>query len=159
MIKYAFFDVDGTLSSPCYMFDGKLAIATDDDKWAAYCKNMGEDGYKWCRPVPQVGDYAKRLKAQGATLFILTSSSSKEERASKWKFVNTHFPGLFDDIYTVEHDHEKCPIILEKAASLNAAPEECEIVEDTFRILFETAVAGIRSTHITTILTGLTEVL
>ncbi len=159
MIKYAFFDVDGTLSSPCYMFDGKLAIATDDDKWAAYCKAMGEDGYRWCRPVEQVGDYAKRLKAKGARLFILTASSSKEETASKWKFINTHFPGLFDEIYSVEHDHEKCLLIQKKAAQLGAALEECEIVEDTFRILFETAVAGIRSTHVTTILTGLTEVL
>ncbi len=157
MIKYAFFDVDGTLASPCYMFDGKLAIATDDERWAKYCADMGEDGYKWCRPVTQTGEYAKKLKDQGAKLFILTASSSAPETASKWKFVNTHFPGLFEDIFTVEHDHEKCPLILKKAALFGAAPEECEIVEDTFRILFETVVAGIRSTHITTILTGLTD--
>ena len=159
MIRYAFFDVDGTLSSPCFMVEGKPVLATDDDRWAKYCKEMGEDGYKWCRPIPQVGDYAKKLKESGATLFILTASSSAPETASKWKFVNTHFPGLFKELYAVEHDHEKCPFLLKKAAELKAAPEECEMVEDTFRILIETATKGIRSTHITTILTGLTEVL
>ncbi len=159
MIKYAFFDVDGTLSSPCYMVEGKLVIATDDEKWFNYCDSMGDDGYQWCRPVTQVGDYARQLKEAGAKLFILTASSSQNETDSKWKFVNTHFPGLFDQVYTVEHDHEKCPFILKKAAQLGAAPEECQIVEDTFRILFETAVAGIRSTHVTSILTGLTDLI
>ena len=44
-------------------------------------------------------------------------------------------------------------MMINKAAQLNATPQECELVEDTYRILLQTVVAGIKSTHISTILT------
>lgn len=157
MIKYAFFDVDGTISSPCFRVNDRMVIGTDDDSWARYCREMGEDGYRWCRPIPEVGAYAERLKEKGARLFLLTAASSEEEIAAKWKFAQTNFPGLFEKLYAVRHDAEKCPFLLQKAEEFGVKPEECELVEDTFRILLETIVKGIRSTHVTTILTGLTD--
>ena len=37
---------------------------------------------------------------------------------------------------------------------LKKQPSDCELVEDTYRILLQTVTEGIKSTHITTILTG-----
>ena len=56
-MRIIFFDVDGTLSSPCYNVDGKLQIGMSDEKWAWYCDHYREDAYRWCKPVPQVKDY------------------------------------------------------------------------------------------------------
>ena len=55
-MRIIFFDVDGTLSSPCYNVDGKLQIGMSDEKWAWYCNHYREDAYRWCKPVPQVKD-------------------------------------------------------------------------------------------------------
>ena len=140
-MRIIFFDVDGTLSSPCYNVDGKLQIGMSDEKWA------------WCKPVPQVKDYAIKAKAAGAKLYVLTTSGTQIETIAKKKFLDEKYPGIFDDVYSVLHDDDKCPFILNKAAQLNATPQECELVEDTYRILLQTVVAGIKSTHISTILT------
>lgn len=43
---------------------------------------------------------------------------------------------------------------LKKQAELGIEPSDCELVEDTYRILLQTVTEGIKSTHITTILTG-----
>lgn len=61
---------------------------------------------------------------------------------------------MFDDIYAVEHDDDKVRFILKKAAELGIEPSDCELVEDTYRILLQTVTEGIKSTHITTILTA-----
>lgn len=152
-MRIIFFDVDGTLSSPCYNVDGKLQIGMSDEKWAWYCDHYREDAYRWCKPVPQVKDYAIKAKAAGAKLYVLTTSGTQIETIAKKKFLDEKYPGIFDNVYSVLHDDDKCPFILNKAAQLNATPQECELVEDTYRILLQTVVAGIKSTHISTILT------
>ena len=43
------------------------------------------------------------------------------------------------------------------AEELGIEPGDCELVEDTYRILLQTVTEGIKSTHITTILTGINE--
>ena len=43
MIKLAFFDVDGTLSAPQYLVNGKLQIGMSDAQWIKYCEDHGED--------------------------------------------------------------------------------------------------------------------
>lgn len=152
-MRIIFFDVDGTLSAPCYNVDGKLQIGMSDEKWAWYCEHYGKDAYRWCRPVPQVKEYAKRAKADGARLFVLTTSGTQIETIAKEKFLEDNYPGMFDGVYSVLHDDDKCPFILEKAEEFGVTPQECELVEDTYRILLQTVVAGIKSTHISTILT------
>ena len=51
------------------------------------------------------------------------------------------------------HWHTPMEIIM-PAAELGIEPSDCELVEDTYRILLQTVTEGIKSTHITTILTG-----
>lgn len=158
-MKYAFFDVDGTLSSPCYLVHDNFKLGMLDEEWKDYCEKYKENAYQWCKAVPEVKEYAKKLKAEGAVLFVLTASSYEYETKAKEKFVKDNYPGLFTEVYTVKHDHEKCPFILKKSHELGVSPCDCEIVEDTYRILLETQCAGIKSTHLATILTGLTDTL
>ncbi len=149
-----FIDVDGTLSSPCYKVNGKFQIGMSDVQWADYCREHGEDTYEWCRPVVQVKEYAMRAKEKGTKLYVLTTSGTQIETVAKRRFLDRYYAGMFDDIYAVEHDDDKVRFILKKAAELGIEPSDCELVEDTYRILLQTVTEGIKSTHITTILTG-----
>ena len=110
-MKIMFVDVDGTLSSPCYKVDGKFQIGMSDVQWASYCKEHGEDTYEWCRPVMPVKKYALDAKAAGAKLYVLTTSGTQIETEAKRKFIDRYYPGIFDDIYSVEHDNEKVKFI------------------------------------------------
>lgn len=154
-MKAIFIDVDGTLSSPCYNVNGKFQIGMSDAQWAAYCKEQKEDTYRWCRPVMPVKEYALKAKAMGAKLYVLTTSGTQIETAAKRKFIDHFYPGMFDEIYAVLHDDDKVKFILQKAKELGIEPSDCELVEDTYRILLQTVTEGIKSTHITTILTGI----
>lgn len=154
-MKAIFIDVDGTLSSPCYKVDGKFQIGMSDTQWAAYCKEQGVDTYRWCRPVMPVKEYALKAKAAGAKLYVLTTSGTEIETAAKRKFIDHYYQGIFDEIYAVGHDDDKVKFILQKADEFGIAPSDCELVEDTYRILLQTVTEGIKSTHITTILTGI----
>ena len=87
-MRIIFFDVDGTLSSPCYNVDGKLQIGMSDEKWAWYCDHYREDAYRWCKPVPQVKDYAIKAKAAGAKLYVLTTS---RRNVNLWRILTGYF--------------------------------------------------------------------
>ena len=78
----------------------------------------------------------------------------KNRDSCKAQILDRYYAGMFDDIYAVEHDDDKVRFILKKAAELGIEPSDCELVEDTYRILLQTVTEGIKSTHITTILTG-----
>jgi hypothetical protein len=155
-----FIDVDGTLSSPCYKVNGKFQIGMSDVQWADYCSKHGEDTYEWCRPVMQVKEYAMKAKEKGTKLYVLTTSGTKigrdggnggAHRCDAGLPVLGVLPLLQK---AVEHDDDKVRFILKKAAELGIEPSDCELVEDTYRILLQTVTEGIKSTHITTILTG-----
>lgn len=157
MKKLLFVDVDGTLSSPCYKVDGKFQIGMSGEQWQEYCKAHGEDTYEYCRPVPVVKEYIEAAKADGATLFVLSTTSSPEEIKAKRKFVGQHYPGLFEEVIGVEHDNQKVDYILEKAQELGVAAVNCELIEDTYHILLQAVTTGIQCTHLSTILTGINQ--
>ena len=98
-----------------------------------------------------------KAKANGTRLYVLTTSGTEIETVAKRRFIDRYYAGMFDDIYAVEHDDDKVKFILKKAAELGIEPGDCELVEDTYRILLQTVTQGIKSTHITTILTGINE--
>lgn len=119
-----------------------------DVRWDRFCKENGDKAYELCKPLPQVKDYAVEAKKDGAILYVLTTSGSKEETQAKRIFVETHYKGLFDDIYAVEHDSEKVPFVMQKASELGISLSECELVEDTYRILLEAVTVGIGVMHV-----------
>lgn len=148
MIQYAFFDVDGTLSSPRYLIDGEFGIGTTDAAWAEYCRVHKEDSYEYCYGVAPVRAHAEALKKAGAKLFVLSSIHTDEERDAKTKFVNRVYPGLFDDFFYVWEDARKLTLIQEMAADAQIPLADCELVEDTLNTLFKAATLGITPMHI-----------
>lgn len=155
-MKLVFFDVDGTLCVPTYKNkNGDLVVGFTDEGWYEFCVTMGEDGYKDCIPVQPVIRYARKKKEEGARLFVLSTSHTPEETAAKVKFVKTKLPDLFDEVITVGHDADKIPVMLKKAAGMGASAIDCEIVEDTYATILKSNDAGIKATHISSIICNL----
>ncbi|MBO6046834.1 MAG: hypothetical protein J6P61_03685, partial [Erysipelotrichaceae bacterium] len=61
-MKLAFFDVDGTLSAPCYVVDGERKIGLPFDCWEDYCDIHKERTYDDCAVNKPVERYARYLK-------------------------------------------------------------------------------------------------
>ena len=153
--KLAFFDVDGTLSAPCYEHaPGKNLIGVSDEDWLAFLEREGEDAYKDCAPLPCVRDYAKYLKGKGLRLFVLSSSASETESAAKIKFLRAHYDGLFEDFFFTAHDSEKLDVIRREAEKAAVLPAQCVFVEDTYRTLLAAATEGIICIHVANIIAG-----
>jgi FMN phosphatase YigB (HAD superfamily) len=109
---YAFFDIDGTLSAPCYINDkGEPVIGFTMEGWKAFTAERQEHSYDACRPVPYVKAFAEKLKREGTVLYILTTSRFSGETKAKHVFIDTHYSGLFDKLITVYSDAEKLSVI------------------------------------------------
>ena len=76
---------------------------------------------------------------------------------SKRKFVEKYYTDMFENVISVEHDAEKVEVIKAMAKQYEVELAECELVEDTLNILFETVCEGIVSTHIANIFADLTD--
>lgn len=151
-IKFAFFDVDGTLSEPRYMVDGQLKIGLFFDRWNAYCLEHKEETYKDCRTIPVVKEHALKRKMCGARLYVLSTSLSEEETRAKKRFIERNYPGIFEEVITVDADDKKIDVILSYASEHGCLPKECELVEDTYRTLLKAMENGICATHISNLI-------
>lgn len=148
MVRLAFFDMDGTLCAPRFYVNGKTLHGMSDQEWLTYCEKNGEDGYRFCKPVPMVTEYAQGLRDRGAKLYVLSTSWTEWEDAAKRKFIAQNYPGLFEEVRTVRGDAEKLPVIRETAEKEGVRLDECELVEDTYSTVLAAIVAGIRGTHV-----------
>lgn len=153
MIKLGFFDVDGVLSAPCFVVDGEPTIGLPTmEGWLEYCEQKQDTLYDDCKPVPVVLEHAKKLKEHGARLYVLTASSSETENRAKAKFVERHYPGIFEDIICVASSHDKIPVIIKMAEEKNLLNGECELLEDTYTTLLDAQGEGIVAVHIANLL-------
>ena len=155
MAKLVFFDVDGTLSVPIYPDGGREVIGFSDEGWLEYCRTAGEDGYRLCKPVEPVKRYAEKCLSEGSVLYVLTTSQMEEETAAKRKFVERHYAGLFAQVLDVRHDKEKLDAMREKAQEHGLLLTDCELVEDTFATLLYVMQAGVKATHIASLVCDL----
>lgn len=154
MTKLAFFDVDGTLSAPYFkQEDGTLNLGLTEEGWLKYCAREKEDAYRYCEPVIPVRAYARKLKSEGATLFVLSRINSEDEIAAKEKFVRIHYDGLFESVLTVRDDKEKIEVIRRIAEERNVELGDCELVEDTFMNLLYAYWNRIKGTHVAHLIT------
>ena len=154
-MELVFCDIDGTLCVPRYRDGDRYVVGFSDEGWAQYCRRTGKDGYADCIPVQPVVRYLTERKAQGAELYVLSTSYSEEETAAKVHFVKEHFPELFRDVITVDSDDEKLTLMREMAGRSKVGLEDCEIVEDTYRTILKANELGIRTTHISAIVCDL----
>ena len=82
---------------------------------------------------------------------MLTSTQGENENKGKRKFIGQHYNGIFEEVIPVAHDADKIKVIKAMAEEKGVKLSECEIVEDTFKILLETVCEGIVSTHVANI--------
>ena len=154
-IKLVFFDMDGTLSVPIYKdAEGNDVLGFSQEEWERYCVLNGEDTYQYCKPVEPVRQYAKRRKAEGAKLFVLTTSSMSFENDAKRKFANRYYPDLFEDIIAVGKDAMKAVVMRHMAEKFQTSLCNCELVEDTYATLLDVVSQGMKGTHITHIISS-----
>ena len=150
-IKLGFFDVDGTLSVPVYDDQGRKTIGFSDDGWIAYCVREKENSYRHCQPVGMTIRYARKLKEEGAKVYVLTTSQTSFETQGKKKFLDQHCPGLFEDVIAVGKDAYKLLVIQEMARLHKVEASECELVEDTYGTLLSMLDTGIKLTHVSSL--------
>lgn len=153
--KLAFFDIDGTLSAPYYPVNGVLQAGMTDEQWLQYCRTYREDSYHFCKPVMPVIRYARKLRREGAKLYVLSTSQSEDEDRSKERIIAQWCPDLFREILTVRKDSGKTLKILEIARAEGVEPAECELVEDTYSLVLDAIGKGIKGTHVAQIVCDL----
>ena len=148
MIKLAFFDMDGTLCVPTYKIDGNETVGFDEEGWLAYCIKHGANSYDHCKPLPKVRDYAAKLKSEGAKLYVLTGVLTSIEVDAKRKFVAEKYPDLFEDVISVGDAQKKLLVIKLMAEENGVDLSECELVEDTYTLVLDATIMGIKGTHV-----------
>lgn len=155
MVKAAFIDLDGTLSVPNYLVNGKIVVGFSDEGWFNHCTTMREHAYDYCKPVRPVERYIRKLHDEGADLFILSVAQTEGEKLAKINFVNTHFKGLFKNIVFAAKNSEKISIMNEYAYNNKLSHNEIEIVEDTYSVILNANDNGFKATHISEIICDL----
>lgn len=155
MTKYAFFDLDGTLSVPRYFTNGQFVTGFNDEGWFNHCETMREHAYDYCLPIQPVKRYAEELLNEGAGLYVLSLAQTEGERLAKDEFIKKHFDGFFENIIYVSSNREKTKVILEFAEKEGVLPSECELIEDTYSNVLNANDNGIKATHISYIVYNL----
>lgn len=143
-----FFDFDGTLSAPRFPKGDGYVSGWTEQAWRDYHETHGEHTFDYCLPVGPVRRYAVRKKEEGHRLFVLTRAVSATENLGKKAFLEKHYPGIFEDYISVDHDGDKIPFIKKMAEENGLGLDQCELVEDTYSLVLQAISAGIIGTHV-----------
>lgn len=153
MNKVAFFDFDGTLVAPIFETDGVRRIGFPPDVWATYTQE-NVNAYKDCVPIPAVVEYAEPLRSIGWDTQILTVIQDEGEEIAKANCIfNLELSTLFRILNCVRSREEKIEYILNYANKENILPGDCMLVEDDLNLLFDCTAQGIRTMHVSHIIT------
>ncbi len=141
--------MDGTLCAPVYAFgDEDTTIGFTETDWITFCIRHGEDSYEKCRPLPRVAAYARKLKAEGAKLYVLTGAVTSIEVDAKKKFIRIHYPDLFENVIAVGTEDRKLAILRIMAKENGCSHEECTLVEDTYSTILRANAEGFHAIHV-----------
>lgn len=151
MVKAVFFDLDGTLSVPCYMSEGRLVVGFTDEGWFNHCTTLREHAYDYCKVVKPVMRYAEKRHSEGAVLYVLTVAQTEGEILAKKRFVDDRFPGLFKEVISVAANADKIAHMLGYADYMSMDRSEIEIVEDTYPVILKANDNGFVATHVSEI--------
>jgi FMN phosphatase YigB (HAD superfamily) len=154
--KAAFFDMDGTICAPKFIMEnGEEVIGFSPTKWIAFCNKMREKAYDNCPLIQPAVEFAKTLKNDGYTLYILTCTLSGGERTAKREYLlNNDLDRIFEDIVFFDTDYEKIAFMEQVASKHMLNIHDCVFVDDTLSTLLQAHTRGIQAIHISNILTG-----
>lgn len=150
-----FFDFDGTLSAPRFPKPGtdgrEFVCGLKEAEWKNYHETHRETTFAYALPVGPVRRYAMQKKQEGHRLFVLTRTISESENVGKKAFLQKHYPGIFEEYISVNHDSDKIPVIRDMAEHAQISLEECELVEDTYMLVLQALSSGMIGTHVSNI--------
>ena len=151
-IRYVFFDIDGVLSAPVFLSDGKQVSGFSDNDWVR--ANIEGYAYKDCIAPKLSKDFVKALDILGKRLFCLTTETFSFAYLNKVRFITENYPEFKDkqDILYVLEDAKKITLIKEIAKRDNLRLSECLLVEDTLNTILLAEKEGIRTMHISQLL-------
>lgn len=145
---YAFFDIDGTLSIPCYKIDGKLKPGTTQEDWEELCKENA-NMYELCQTPLFLYNLIERLMAKGTIAHVLSTEALSEAKVSKDKFLAAKYPGVFNNTtHYVNSDEEKIQFLKDFIEALGINPARVLYVDDTFSLVLQASTLGINAHHI-----------
>ena len=154
--RTAFFDMDGTLVAPLFRTqDGTMVTGFPGAEWAAFCDGARERAYDDCATVLPVMSYAVGLKSSGWDVRILTISTCPGEEVAKKDWLSRKGRHLtFSGIDFAKDPAGKIRIILDYAAANGLEPDDCLLVEDDLNTVLLANAAGIRTMHLSHVVTG-----
>ena len=153
--KYAFFDIDGTLSIPLYNINGNFVQGMTEEQWFEF--NMWHtDTYKDCKSSYTLIDILSSLSKDCLGLYCLTCECNSRAYFNKADFVLSRYSPYFNDIRQIEfvaNKEDKINFMLRFAATKCVKPKEILYVDDDFELIIKAAQAGINAKHISHFLT------
>lgn len=158
-MRYAFFDIDGTLSVPVFVNkEGIPGLGFPASEWPKFVKEHRNHSYDNCMVLPAMREYLAFLKDHDVECIILSASSDKAEDDAKIAFCRKRFPGIFSEYLFVKHAAEKPTRILEYAHQHGARPSDCMIVEDMYETILTAKALDIQGVHISHIAAGCADI-
>ena len=156
--KTAFFDMDGTVTAPVFDLGDATTPGFFRSNWPEFCNKEQAAAYKDCVPVSQVIEYARKVKATGWDVKLLTVVMSEGEKPAKvaWRDANG-LQDLFPEIIFVNDSREKVPYIVEYANRNGLALDGCMLVEDNYVTVLHAHDAGIQAVHVSHIAANVTQ--
>lgn len=153
--KYAFFDIDGTLSIPLYNLNGDLVQGMTEEQWFEF--NMWHnDTYKDCKSSSALTDALSTLSKDCFGLYCLTCECNSRAYFNKADFILSRYKPYFNDIRQIEFvadKEDKIRFMLRFAATKGVKPKEILYVDDDFALIVKASQAGINAKHISHFLT------
>ena len=146
-MKYAFFDIDGTLSIPFYDVNGTIKCGGEDDWWKER-NDIDDNVYHLCKSPKKVKIFLDNLIKNDIKCFVLSTETLEKAKQSKIKFINEKYTGIFTDIFFVEKDVEKIDFLLNFAKENNTEESDIYYLDDTFSLCIKASNKNIDAHHI-----------
>ena len=153
--KYAFFDIDGTLSIPLYNLHEDFVQGMTEEQWFEF--NMWHTNtYKDCKSSTVLLETLESLHKDGCVLYCLTCECNSRAYFNKADFILSRYKPYFDSIRQIEfvaNKEDKIRFMIKFAATKGIKPKEILYVDDDFELIVKAAQAGINAKHISHFLT------
>lgn len=149
-IRAAFFDCDGTLSVPRYLYKGELCVGMPEEEWVSY--NMyNPNAYKYClkKDSKLLEDALASLCCNKASLYVLTVETTSFAYNHKAKFIEDNFGGYFskDNVLFCAEKSMKLDIMLDYANIFNLYKHQILFVDDDFSLCLQAQNLGFTVLH------------
>ncbi len=146
-MKYAFFDIDGTLSIPIYNINGKIKCGCEEEWWKNQ-NDIDDNTYRLCRTPKQIKLFIEDLIKNNVKCFVLSTEKHESAKQNKIRFINERYSEIFTNIFFVEKDDDKIDFLLNFAKENNVDNTDIYYLDDAFSLCIKASCEDINAHHI-----------